>query len=303
MSAVQFPTYVEAFIQKITECFASAKCSVDLANENSEIFAREYVVNNPSLDSGTLSRLIVHRTARSMGEATPEYRARYISYPPPDFRFAFDDVVNRFVVCATVTTNQGQISIVSQCLIDENYAEILAAIMSVAAMNSIPSMVRWAYAPRSPEVSRSEWSDIDFEQLHYDFSHAGITTLYPRGVDVRGAGCTLSLTAVDNFPMWGGGLLGLLAVPRDQVELNGQPVALNDLNTCDFLLSDAPTFGAWCKDDDDYTFATFVPNFLKGIPQLADHLIGWASTRSFAVKSYGELMHLQKFDHRAFMSH
>ena len=302
MNAVQFPAYVEAFIQVMTDCFMSAKYSVDLISEDPEILSREYLVNSPGMESGTISRLLIHRTLRSMGAANAEYRARYISYPPPDFRFAFDDVVNRFTCCAAVITDRSQLSVVSQCLIDESCAEILASILPVAAMNSIPAMVRWAYAPQSPIESVSEWTDIDFEQLHYDYSHAGITALRPRGIDVRGAGCTLTLGAVDNFPMWGGGLLSLLALRRDQVELNGQPVALNDLNVWDFMLSDAPTFGAWSKTGDDYTFATFMPNFVKGIPQLADHLIGWACKRPVAIKSYVELMHIHKFDHSALKS-
>jgi hypothetical protein len=170
-------------------------------------------------------------------------------------------------------------------------------------MNSIPAMLRWAYTVQPQTESASEWSDSDFEQLHYDLAHAGITTLHPCGIDVRGADCTLTLTAIDSYPMWGGGLLSSLAVPRNRLELNGQQASPNDLNKWDFALSDAPTFGAWCKNGDDYAFATFIPNFLKGIPRLADHLISWAATRSLAIKSYAEMVHLHEFDHDAFGRH
>jgi hypothetical protein len=142
--------------------------------------------------------------------------------------------------------------------------------------------------------SLSAWNDLDFEQLHYDYAHLGTSTIEHREIQIRELSGRLSLTAVDNNPFWGGGLLSLLRIKPGTMEFNKQRIPINHLNICDCLTSNAPTFGAWCKDDDKYIFVTFAPNFLKGLPRFTENLIYWSSVRAYNIKSLVEALQTQR---------
>ena len=90
----------------------------------------------------------------------------------------------------------------------------------------------------------------------------------------------LSMHAVYNNPYWGGGLLCLLRVKRPSLVFDGEQIGVNDLNAWGNLVSDTPTFGAWCSEGDDFVFVQFVPNFMKALPGLMDLLVAWARART-----------------------
>jgi hypothetical protein len=126
----------------------------------------------------------------------------------------------------------------------------------------------------------SAWSDLDFEQIHYDYAHLGVGSLssrrwvmrvHPHGV--------LSLDAVHNNPYWGGGLLCLSRVPQQLLGGEENKIDVNAMNLWDNLVSDTPTFGGWCRDGNDVVFTQFIPNLMKGLPDFTDLMIAWARCR------------------------
>jgi hypothetical protein len=126
----------------------------------------------------------------------------------------------------------------------------------------------------------SGWGDLDFEALRYDNAHLGIGRINQRSWSMLFlGGARLTMNGVHNNPYWGGGLLCLLQIPKLSLIEKDETIGSNELNVWANLVSDVPTFGAWCSDNDDFVFVQFLPNFVKELPRLLDLMVEQAGQR------------------------
>jgi len=192
-------------------------------------------------------------------------------------------------------TTEKDASVLCQCLIQPDFIETTAGVLAAASICARPSILeslRRAFSEETaPVVEKlSAWTDLDFEQLQYDYAHLGVSELGRRGIAIRlypyGE---LLLDAVHNNPSWGGGLLCRSFVPASVLAGGESPIDINALNLWGNLVSDAPTFGGWCRVGEDVVFAQFIPNFMKGLPNFNDLLIDWARSRLGSVKQLVDL--------------
>ena len=232
-----------------------------------------------------------------MTEPNPEYRARVIAKTPPEFaEFARDkeDLVNRVATLGAMLASEN--AVLSQCLIPNRFAETTAGLLAVAIAHGRRSLIaanaRVFGRQEDETVERlSAWTDLDFEEIHYDHAHLGIGTIRRRGWTMNFlGGSSLTLDAVHNNPDWGGGLLCLLRVPKASVVKEGEAIGAWALNTWSNLVGETPAFGAWCTDGDDFVFVQFLPNFVRRLPGLTDLLIEWGLARS------RETVHLVRYE-------
>jgi hypothetical protein len=236
-----------------------------------------------------------HRTARSVSGPNPEYRARVIAKTTPEFaEFARDkeDLVNRLATLAAMLASEN--AVLSQCLIPNRFAGTTAGLLAFAIgrRSLITANARMFDHQKDQTVERlSAWTDLDFEEMQYDYAHLGIGTIHRRGwtMDFLG-GSSLVLNAVHNNPDWGGGLLCLLRVPKASVVKEGEAIGAWALNTWSNLVGETPALGAWCTDGDDFVFVQFLPNFVRPLPGLTDLLIEWSRARS------SEAVHLVQYE-------
>lgn len=91
---------------------------------------------------------------------------------------------------------------------------------------------------------------------------------------------TLSLTSIDDYPHFGGGLLSQLQVPRAVLTIDGHPVTAMQLNGVEFLTGEDPTFGAWVDDTDGCSFQSFLPNILQPLIGFSEHWVEWSIRRA-----------------------
>jgi hypothetical protein len=81
----------------------------------------------------------------------------------------------------------------------------------------------------------------------------------------------------------------LLRPNQDYFRVDGHEPSINELNRAAFLFDDAPTFGAWCKRDGAFWFASFAPNFLKQLPGFTDFIVDTAKIRMATTRSLVKL--------------
>jgi hypothetical protein len=241
--------------------------------------------------------IIFHRTARSMTEPNPEYRARVIAETPREFaEIARDkeDWVNMAATLGAMVASEN--AVLSQCLIPNRFAETTAGLLAVAIAHGrrslINSYIRIIGRQADETVEcLSAWTDLDFEEIHYDHAHLGIGTIGRRGWEMNFLGASsLTMDAVHNNPDWGGGLLCLLRVPQASVVKEDEAIGARALNTWSNLVGVTPALGAWCTDGDDFVFVQFLPNFVRRLPGLTDLLIEWGLARSC------EIVHLVQYE-------
>jgi len=283
MPEVAFAPFAEDFIESVGSFLSQFELSLKLREEIAANQSRIYEVEAPD---GPVN-ILFHRTARSINEPNPEYRARVIAETTPEFaEFARDkeDLVNRVATLGAMLTSES--AVLSQCLIPNRFAGTTAGLLAVAIAHGRRSLITAnarAFGRQEDEtVERlSAWTDLDFEEIHYDHAHLGIGTIRRRGWTMKFlGGSSLALDAVHNNPDWGGGLLCLLRVPKASVVKEGEAIGAWALNTWSNLVGETPAFGAWCTDGDDFVFVQFLPNFVRRLPALTDLLIEWGVARS-----------------------
>ena len=184
----------------------------------------------------------------------------------------------------------------SQCLIRPNAITTVAGVLAAAIVHARPSIMESIRSelnrePRPNVETLSAWGDIEFEQIHYDYAHLGLGTQNKRRLTMNlhphGA---VSLDAVHNNPYWGGGLLCLSWLPEKLLRADDSPVDVNAMNICENLIAESPTFGGWCRDEDNIVFAQFLPNITKGLPAVTDLVISWARQRLMSAKELVEVV-------------
>lgn len=275
-----FPKSVEDFIETTGRFLSQFKLTLQL-KDHLQNESRKYVVE---AQDGPVE-VIVHRTQRSLDQPIGEYRVRVWAKADPEFcKFALDkeDLLNRAATFGALVAAED--SVISQALIPAVAADTTAGLLAVAIAHARRSLVAsnakiFSGQEGGAVEQMSAWSDLDFEGLHYDYAHLGIGDLGRRGwrMEFLAAG-TLTLNAVHNNPYWGGGLLSLLRVPKKGMK-GSDRVSGRQLNMWDHLVGDAPTFGAWLTDDDDFVFVQFLPNFVKGLDGLMDMVVSHSLVR------------------------
>jgi hypothetical protein len=275
------PKHVEDFIATTGRFLSQFKLNLEFKDELKPE-GRRYVVE---AQDGPVE-IIVHRTQRSLDRPVGEYRVRVWANTDSEFcRIAADkeDMLNRTATFGALLAAEN--AVVSQALIPTVAADTTAGLLAVAIAHARRSLVAsnakvFSGREGEPVEQMSAWTDLDFEGLHYDYAHLGIGDLGRWGwrMEFLAAG-TLTINAVHNNPYWGGGLLCLLRVPKKGIN-GADRVSSRQLNTWDHLVGDAPTFGAWLTDDDDFVFVRFLPNFVKGLDSLMDMVVSQSMVRA-----------------------
>jgi hypothetical protein len=293
MPEIAFAPFAEDFIESVGIFLSKFELSLKLREEIAGNQSRIYEVEAPD---GPVE-IWFHRTARSIAEPNPEYRARVIAKTTPEFaEFARDkeDFVNRVATLGAMLASEN--AVLSQCLIPSRFAGTTAGLLAFAIAHGRRSLIsanaRMFVREGDETVERlSAWTDLDFEEIQYDHAHLGIGTIRRRGWTMNFVeGSSLALDAVHNNPDWGGGLLCLLRVPKASVVKEGEAIGAWALNTWSNLVGETPAFGAWCTERDDFVFVQFLPNFVRRLPGLTDLLIEWGRARS------GETVHLVQYE-------
>jgi hypothetical protein len=139
--------------------------------------------------------------------------------------------------------------VLSQCLIQPAVITTLAGVLAAAIVHARPSILdsirRGLNQEPEPAVERlSEWGDLDFEQLQYDYAHLGLGTHSKRrwtmNLYTHGA---LSLDAIHNNPYWGGGLLCLSWLPESILRVEDTQVDVNAMNKWENVIADGSEAG------------------------------------------------------------
>ncbi|MDB9704051.1 hypothetical protein OAA86_08165 [Rhodospirillales bacterium] len=296
MTEVTFPQYVEEFIQMIKESLSHFDMKLAFKEENAETKIRSYEL----VGSSFKTTLFVHRTQRSFDHEIAEYRARMWTEISPnigDLLKGKDAVLNRFSTLGALVSNETSADVGAQCIIDEKHTATLAGIAAASMAQAGQSLIHSVGSKSFPDIvgenavhEMSAWGDLDFEQIQYDYAHFGTATHSNKEWSIKlGFRHTLTLTAVQNNPFYGGGLLCLLWVPRSEFGEGDNILPIKNLNSVENLFGEAPTFGGWCDDGDKYVFTSFFPNYLKQMAGLTDNLINWAVVRSKTVDQLVEL--------------
>jgi hypothetical protein len=274
-----FPPYVEAFIEATDQYLKFFDAKLEKADEDPKIEMRLYMIAT----GGDPVELIVHRTARSFEQAVGEYRSRAyarITGEVAGLSRGREHLLNRFATLGALATTEEGASVACQCLIQPDFKEAIAGILAAALIHARPSIMESVLERETtpPIEQLSAWSDLDFEQLQYDYAHLGIGELRTRGLAMNLLNGILSFDALHNNPYWGGGLLCLSRLPQKLLN-SDNTIDINSMNIWDNTVSDTPLFGGWCRDGNDVVFTQFIPNMMKGLPDVAGLLIEWSRRR------------------------
>ena len=292
MTDVQFPPHVEDFIQKTAAFLEHFELKLELKACNAGSQSKTYAV---AANDGVVD-VIVHRTAGSLAERAGEYRVRVIAPVVPEFSAyarSAESAINQVATLGALVDEATAVT--CQCLIPERDPNTTAGVLALAIaecrMSLIASQVQMMRKDQARAVEMlSAWTDLDFEVADYDYAHLGRGMRRQRGWQMKYfGGALLTLDAVHNNPYWGGGLLVLLRMPRDTVAGPDASIDAKGLNMIGNLLGRTPTFGAWCEADDDFVFVQFLPNFIKPLDNLTDHVISWTSRRCVEARYFAEL--------------
>ena len=291
MSSAAFPEHVEEFVNDVRRFLAEFDLELPASfdEQNTSQPARTYELANQNWKT----TLVVHQTSRSIGSAPGEFRARASIELPDSLACTLtgmEDVANQFASLGALVVGEGRASVVCQSLIRENSQEIVAAVMSAAIAHAAPAIVQsmarvLGTGALQTVRALSAWSDLDFEQIHYDHAHLGMGAIGRRewSQSLLG-GSKLTLQAVDNNPYWGGGLLIGLRCNPDFFRHDEDGIAANELNQMSWLFDDAPAFGAWCRREGDLLYVSFAPNFLKQVHAFTDFMIASTVARAMSVR-------------------
>jgi len=276
-----FPDYVEDFIQLMDDFLANFDASLKFESESSGTqVSRSYDVE---LDSGKVW-IVIHRTANSLNKKEGQYRVRMsveFSEQQSEVLRPLSDGINRYSVLGVFIPSNANCMIGSQSLIFPQHIETLAALMASSIVFSktslIESLNKTISNTKKPKVQNiSAWSDIDFERLRYVNAQYGVNQLHNRALTFSFLNATIELTAIENNPQWGGGLLCLAKVPIDCLSVNSNEINVGGINQVAWLTCNTPLFGGWCRVDDALFFTQFIPNFLKEVPGMSDMILSAA---------------------------
>jgi len=293
MGHVTFPEYVEAFIKATNHYLGTFEVKLEEVSQNSKS-GRIYRISG----KGDPIELLVHRTSRSSEQPVGEYRARVNAVIRPELANhlrGFKDRANLYATLGALVSSNVDDSVACQCLIQPGSQDTVAGVFAAAAAHARASIVvalRRALGEDLPRsVARpSAWTDLDFEQLQYNYPDLGIRRVDTRSWTVPLHPCgLLTLDAVDDDPYWGGGLLCRSQFPETALALDDSNVDVSEMNVVAYLVDDTPTFGAWCRDGDVVFFLQSIPNLLKSLPLVTEQMIAWALRRAASARQLVEM--------------
>ena len=283
MSDFRFPSEIERFIEQVNDFLGFFKRSMTVLDEDPKAQQRIYVLDG----EGEQTTVSFHRTVRSLNLKRGEYRVRVRAPVHPDLATYVrgeDSVLNRFAMLGGYISADDGGAVWSQALITHGPMETLAGVIAASAVHSrsavLEHMRKMTDASTSSSIEQlSAWTDLDFEQIHYDYAHLGVGSIHQREWTMQfGIAAMLTLQAVHNNPYWGGPPV-LLRVPNAAKLCEGR-FEVNSLNHFANSFDDVPYLGGWCSDGDDFVFAQFAPNLLRGLPAFTDLIIDWAHKRT-----------------------
>jgi hypothetical protein len=289
VTVVKFPEYVDEFIQMTEACLDGFDIKLSLKDEDIKNHIRTY----ETIGSSLKTTFVVHRTERSFDQNVGEYRARMWSEIPAELEPLLKDKdahLNRYATLGALISNEDGAEIRAQCLLNSNDSSYLAGLAAASIAQAGQSLIHSIGSVLSPENTSdnavhelSAWGDLDFEQIQYDYAHFGTASHSDNEWSVNfNMRHKLTLTAMQDNPYYGGGLLSLLWVPRSEFG-EEEAIPIQTLNNMEHSFGEAPTFGGWCDSDDNYVFTSFLPNYLKDLVGITDNLINWARIRSHTV--------------------
>lgn len=93
--------------------------------------------------------------------------------------------MNRYAALGALVTTEKDGGVQCECVIQSKFIEAQAGVVAAASIHARPSILealRRTFGQKtSPAIERlSAWTDLDFEQLHYDYAHLGIGQLTSR---------------------------------------------------------------------------------------------------------------------------
>lgn len=301
-------THVNDFLAELRLALASMGASLDEDPSLGDGKLRSFQIPEAKVET----RLLVLPTPQSPNLPFGEYRAIVtITFPSGTERalerLAFDG--SPFATLGTMIRDGRQMS--AQTIIEPGSPGTLAGILAASMMHAGPSMLeylrrtqkpsKWNMLRQQPDTREQEapislsqpsaWSALELEQMHFSLAYAGHASLEGRTWQLKLGAMTLSLTAMDDHPYFGGGLLSRLSILRDICSVDGVPVRVVDLNSADIFMGDAPTFGSWIADAEGYSFMSFLPNSLEALPEFAEHWLDWSMRRAEGVRSLAEFCH------------
>ncbi len=285
MTEHRFPAYVDRFTKGLQSYLDRYEVTLDLT-------LRRLDEDQPSLEYEITGApwtpiLILHQTARSLEWPEPEYRVRLGTTLPDELANWIrgkENLANRYASIAAVISSQTSVDVVCQSLLTDENADLTAYMMSIAAMYgamTITESIKLSLQKNEEQVDvLSQWTDFDFEQIHYDYAHLGVGRIAHRNWSMRTFHGHLNLSANDNNPYWKAGILSLASFSKQQLGMEDSENAANELNQMAFLLDDTPMYGAWCDyDNEQLVFVTFIPNFMKDLPDITEYLVKWFMQR------------------------
>jgi hypothetical protein len=286
MPTMSFPDSVEDFIKWMDTYLSKFKLKLRIRDEVEAIESRWYEVD--ALDGSVTVN--VHRINRSFKEPVGRYRVRVIAKTDPsfgDYVLGKEDRVNMVATLGAMATTEN--AVVCQSLIPLRFAHTTAALTAVAVAHArrslMVSVAKVLTRPDENPIERlSAWGDLDFETLNYDYAHLGLGSLGRRSWRIGYGAMRLYMDAVHNNPYWGGGLLCLLRISKSSLLEVRKNLEASELNKWAFLIGDAPTFGAWCAEGDDFVFVQFFPNWVKELPGLMDLIVEHARLRAAEIR-------------------
>ena len=184
MTELRFPDHIEGFVEQVQHYLGFFNTTLTDREDNIEAQLRTYLVDGSEPET----TVAFHRTSRSMDSGIGEYRIRVISELADgvtDFVRGKEDLLNRFATMGALITSKSGGCVGLQSLIPDEETDLLAGVVAAAIVHARPSLLegvrRTLSREEDPTVERlSSWSDLDFEQIHYDYAHIGIGSLGSR---------------------------------------------------------------------------------------------------------------------------
>jgi hypothetical protein len=125
----------------------------------------------------------------------------------------------------------------------------------------------------------SAWSGDEIDLLIYRLAHLGTVHRAADGLSLTGFnerwGHITTLSPIDNHPVFAGGLLAVTTCFRDDEWGDTLAETAQALNATSCTHGESPVFGSWCERDGNLAYATFIPNLLHDVPDMAWHTLNW----------------------------
>jgi hypothetical protein len=173
-------------------------------------------------------------------------------------------------------------------LLDQDQLEVICALLAIGLVEGARSVFGvLAAGMNDPEgrdrpAAPSLWTGIQMAALAYDLAHLGTCRWGRGGIVIHEMNGTVQVIPGSDNPYFGGGLLLLSHVAAPNLEkVCGVLPSAAAMNRVDLWVSGTPVFGGWSysQEEERFTYASFLPNLLRHVPNLDSLMIDWARQR------------------------